>query len=161
MGLIGKPGQALGVSVRSSAHQSHDDVRTKARIPGKGRHLCHLGHDLSRDQDLPGDDFAGADGGPTVRDGGCHSQRRTTSVGTRGLGARFHLLEARGACQRSADIGGDGDTDSIICRCRFVSLYAYINPIRAVSLGTLLLNEPLTIRIVVAVAVIVAGFGLV
>jgi hypothetical protein len=29
MGLIGKPGQALGVSVRSSAHQSHDDVRTK------------------------------------------------------------------------------------------------------------------------------------
>lgn len=43
----------------------------------------------------------------------------------------------------------------------FVSLYAYINPVVAVALGTLLLGEPLTIRIVVAVAVIVMGVALV
>jgi len=43
----------------------------------------------------------------------------------------------------------------------FVSLYAYINPIVAVALGTLLLGEPLTVRIVAAIAVIITGVSLV
>jgi len=43
----------------------------------------------------------------------------------------------------------------------FVSLYAYINPIIAVLLGTLVLSEPLTIRIVAGAAVIIAGVALV
>ena len=43
----------------------------------------------------------------------------------------------------------------------FVSLYAYLNPIVAVALGTLLLSEPLTIRIVAAIAVIIMAVALV
>ena len=43
----------------------------------------------------------------------------------------------------------------------FVSLYAYINPIVAVALGTLLLSEPLTVRIVAAIGVIITGVSLV
>ena len=43
----------------------------------------------------------------------------------------------------------------------FVSLYAYINPIIAVLLGTLVLSEPLTIRIVAGAGVIIAGVALV
>lgn len=38
-----------------------------------------------------------------------------------------------------------------------VSLYAYINPMIAVALGTLLLNEPLSARILVAAALVFAG----
>jgi drug/metabolite transporter (DMT)-like permease len=39
----------------------------------------------------------------------------------------------------------------------FVSLYAYINPVIAVALGALLLSEPFTLRMAIAVAVILAG----
>ena len=39
----------------------------------------------------------------------------------------------------------------------FVSLYAYINPVIAVALGVLLLGEPFTWRMAIAVAVILAG----
>jgi len=42
-----------------------------------------------------------------------------------------------------------------------VSLYAYVNPIIAVLLGTAVLGEPLTARIAVAGAVVLAGVGLV
>jgi drug/metabolite transporter (DMT)-like permease len=42
-----------------------------------------------------------------------------------------------------------------------VSLYAYINPVIAVALGTLLLGEPFSPRIVVASAVVLAGVLLV
>jgi drug/metabolite transporter (DMT)-like permease len=40
---------------------------------------------------------------------------------------------------------------------QLVSLYAYINPMIAVALGTLLLSEPLSARIVVAAALVFAG----
>ena len=40
---------------------------------------------------------------------------------------------------------------------QLVSLYAYINPMIAVALGTLLLNEPLSARIVVAAVLVFAG----
>lgn len=40
---------------------------------------------------------------------------------------------------------------------QLVSLYAYINPMIAVALGTLLLNEPLSARILVAAALVFAG----
>ena len=40
---------------------------------------------------------------------------------------------------------------------QLVSLYAYINPIIAVALGTLLLNEPLSARVIVAAALVFAG----
>ncbi len=40
---------------------------------------------------------------------------------------------------------------------QLVSLYAYINPMIAVALGTLLLNEPLSARIVVAAILVFAG----
>jgi len=40
---------------------------------------------------------------------------------------------------------------------QLVSLYAYINPMIAVGLGTLLLNEPLSARILVAAALVLAG----
>ena len=40
---------------------------------------------------------------------------------------------------------------------QLVSLYAYINPMIAVALGTLLLNEPLSARIIVAAALVFAG----
>ncbi|HYE85888.1 MAG TPA: EamA family transporter [Vicinamibacterales bacterium] len=40
---------------------------------------------------------------------------------------------------------------------QLVSLYAYINPMIAVALGTLLLNEPLSTRIVVAGGLVLAG----
>lgn len=40
---------------------------------------------------------------------------------------------------------------------QLVSLYAYINPMIAVALGTLLLNEPLSARILVAAALVLAG----
>src|SRR5438067_630903 len=43
----------------------------------------------------------------------------------------------------------------------FVSLYAYINPIVAVLLGTLLLKEPLSWRIAVAGGIVLAGMSLV
>jgi drug/metabolite transporter (DMT)-like permease len=39
----------------------------------------------------------------------------------------------------------------------FVSLYAYINPIIAVALGTLFLNEPFTTRIAIAAALVLMG----
>ncbi|MDP1571845.1 MAG: EamA family transporter [Vicinamibacterales bacterium] len=42
-----------------------------------------------------------------------------------------------------------------------VSLYAYINPIIAVLLGTLLLAEPFTLRIVFAAVLVFAGVGIV
>ena len=40
---------------------------------------------------------------------------------------------------------------------QLVSLYAYINPMIAVALGTLLLNEPLSARIIVAAVFVFAG----
>ena len=40
---------------------------------------------------------------------------------------------------------------------QLVSLYAYINPMIAVALGTLLLNEPLSARIIVAAVLVFAG----
>lgn len=40
---------------------------------------------------------------------------------------------------------------------QLVSLYAYINPMIAVALGTLLLNEPLSARILIAAALVFAG----
>ena len=43
----------------------------------------------------------------------------------------------------------------------FVSLYAYINPIIAVALGTLLLGEPLTTRVLVASGLVLAGTAVV
>jgi len=43
----------------------------------------------------------------------------------------------------------------------FVSLYAYINPIIAVTLGVLLLHEPFTPRMAVAAALVFAGVGVV
>ena len=42
-----------------------------------------------------------------------------------------------------------------------MSLYAYVNPIIAVVLGTLLLREPFTVRMALAAALIFAGVGLV
>jgi drug/metabolite transporter (DMT)-like permease len=43
----------------------------------------------------------------------------------------------------------------------FVSLYAYINPIIAVTLGVLLLHEPFTPRMAVAAVLVFAGVGVV
>jgi drug/metabolite transporter (DMT)-like permease len=43
----------------------------------------------------------------------------------------------------------------------FVSLYAYVNPVIAVGLGTLLLAEPLGPRMVAAVAVVLLGMAVV
>ena len=40
---------------------------------------------------------------------------------------------------------------------QLVSLYAYINPMIAVALGTLLLDEPLSARILVAAVLVLAG----
>jgi len=40
---------------------------------------------------------------------------------------------------------------------QLVSLYAYINPMIAVALGTLLLSEPLSARILAAAALVLAG----
>ena len=40
---------------------------------------------------------------------------------------------------------------------QLVSLYAYINPMIAVALGTLLLNEPFSARILIAAALVLAG----
>lgn len=42
-----------------------------------------------------------------------------------------------------------------------VSLYAYVNPLIAVVLGSLLLGEPFSIRIVVAAALVLAGIAVV
>jgi drug/metabolite transporter (DMT)-like permease len=42
-----------------------------------------------------------------------------------------------------------------------VSLYAYVNPIIAVVLGTLLLSEPFSLRIVLASALVFGGIGIV
>jgi len=43
----------------------------------------------------------------------------------------------------------------------FVSLYAYINPLVAVALGTVWLDEPLTLRMIAAMVVILSAVGLV
>jgi drug/metabolite transporter (DMT)-like permease len=42
-----------------------------------------------------------------------------------------------------------------------VSLYAYINPVIAVALGSLVLNEPFNVRILAAGAVVFTGVALV
>ena len=42
-----------------------------------------------------------------------------------------------------------------------VSLYAYINPVIAVILGALVLNEPFGLRIVLASGLVLAGLALV
>jgi drug/metabolite transporter (DMT)-like permease len=42
-----------------------------------------------------------------------------------------------------------------------VSLYAYVNPIIAVVLGTLILSEPFSLRIVIAAAMVFAGIAVV
>jgi drug/metabolite transporter (DMT)-like permease len=42
-----------------------------------------------------------------------------------------------------------------------VSLYAYINPVIAVVLGTIVLREPFGVRIAVACAVVLAGTAIV
>jgi drug/metabolite transporter (DMT)-like permease len=43
----------------------------------------------------------------------------------------------------------------------FVSLYAYINPIIAVALGVVLLDEPFTLRMALAAVFVLAGVGVV
>jgi drug/metabolite transporter (DMT)-like permease len=43
----------------------------------------------------------------------------------------------------------------------FVSLYAYVNPVVAVALGTLVLGEPFGVRLTIAVAIILAGMTIV
>lgn len=43
----------------------------------------------------------------------------------------------------------------------FVSLYAYVNPVVAVALGTLILDEPFGWRLVVSVAIILIGMAIV
>lgn len=43
----------------------------------------------------------------------------------------------------------------------FVSLYAYVNPVVAVALGTLILHEPFGWRLVVAIAIILGGMAIV
>ena len=43
----------------------------------------------------------------------------------------------------------------------FVSLYAYINPIIAVALGTLVLHEPFTWRMTIAAVLVFAGVAVV
>jgi drug/metabolite transporter (DMT)-like permease len=43
----------------------------------------------------------------------------------------------------------------------FVSLYAYVNPVIAVALGVLILNEPFTARMAVAALLVFAGVALV
>ena len=43
----------------------------------------------------------------------------------------------------------------------FVSLYAYINPVIAVALGSLVLGEPFTPRMLVAIVIILAGTSIV
>jgi len=42
-----------------------------------------------------------------------------------------------------------------------VSLYAYVNPIIAVILGTLILNEPFSARMAVSAAIVLTGMALV
>ena len=42
-----------------------------------------------------------------------------------------------------------------------VSLYTYVNPVIAVALGTLLLDEPFGLRMLVAAAIIVLGVAIV
>ncbi len=42
-----------------------------------------------------------------------------------------------------------------------VSLYAYVNPLIAVALGTLILNEPLNPRLAIVATVVLVGIGLV
>ena len=42
-----------------------------------------------------------------------------------------------------------------------MSLYAYINPIIAVTLGVLVLNEPFTRRMAIAAALVFAGVAIV
>jgi len=42
-----------------------------------------------------------------------------------------------------------------------VSLYAYINPVIAVILGTLILKEPFSWRLAAAAAIVLTGMGLV
>ena len=42
-----------------------------------------------------------------------------------------------------------------------VSLYAYVNPVIAVLLGTLLLKEPFGMRVVIASAMVLAGIAIV
>jgi drug/metabolite transporter (DMT)-like permease len=42
-----------------------------------------------------------------------------------------------------------------------VSLYAYVNPVIAVVLGTMIAREPFSLRIVVAAAMVLAGMGVV
>jgi drug/metabolite transporter (DMT)-like permease len=42
-----------------------------------------------------------------------------------------------------------------------VSLYAYVNPIIAVVLGTLILSEPFSLRILLASALVFVGIGVV
>lgn len=43
----------------------------------------------------------------------------------------------------------------------FVSLYAYVNPIVAVALGTLILDEPFGWRLVIAISIILGGMAIV
>ena len=43
----------------------------------------------------------------------------------------------------------------------FVSLYAYVNPVVAVALGTLVLGEPFGWRLTIAIAIILAGMTIV
>jgi drug/metabolite transporter (DMT)-like permease len=42
-----------------------------------------------------------------------------------------------------------------------VSLYAYVNPIIAVALGSLVLGEPFNLRIAAAIAIILTGMAIV
>jgi drug/metabolite transporter (DMT)-like permease len=42
-----------------------------------------------------------------------------------------------------------------------VSLYAYVNPVIAVALGTLVLNEPFSQRIAIAAIVVLGGMWMV
>ena len=46
-------------------------------------------------------------------------------------------------------------------RVSTVSLYAYVNPIIAVVLGTLILNEPFNLRMAISAAVVLAGMAVV
>ena len=42
-----------------------------------------------------------------------------------------------------------------------MSLYAYVNPVIAVALGTVVLDEPFNLRMLVAAGVVLAGMALV
>jgi drug/metabolite transporter (DMT)-like permease len=95
-------------------------------------------------------------GGVMLLAGSLHGEWSTLAFTTRTAGALLYLIVAGSLIGFVAYIYALTHLSP-----SFVSLYAYVNPVVAVALGTLVLGEPFGWRLTIAIAIILGGMTIV